>query len=104
MDKGSRRVKLTVSLSSDLVKRIEKRRKKGVSRSQVFEQMLSEGERAVRQRELEEEVRAYYSVPPTEEEKELSRFLSRASELAWTRNEAAGDDFSGWGAPKRKRK
>jgi metal-responsive CopG/Arc/MetJ family transcriptional regulator len=61
MEKGSRRVKLTVSLSSDLVKRIEKRRKKGVSRSEMFEQMLTEGDRAARQRELEEEVRAYYA-------------------------------------------
>jgi metal-responsive CopG/Arc/MetJ family transcriptional regulator len=92
MDKGSRRVKLTVSLSSDLVKRIEKRRKKGVSRSEMFEQMLEESDRAARKRALDEEIEAYYSVPPTAEEQALSRELSRLTMDAWARN-SPDDDF-----------
>jgi metal-responsive CopG/Arc/MetJ family transcriptional regulator len=77
MEKGSRRVKLTLSLSSDLVRRIEKHRRKGMSRSAVFEQMLEESEGAARKRELDAEIEAYYAVPSNAEEKALSRVLSR---------------------------
>ena len=47
----------------------------------------------------------YYSKPRTKDEEELSKFLSRASQLAWNRNpDLAGDHFSYWEQPKSKRK
>jgi hypothetical protein len=104
MDKGSRRVKLTVSLSSDLLRRIEKRRGKGVSRSAMFEQMLEESDRAARREALREELRAYYSAPETEEEKAVSLALYRAGVAAMASSEFANDDFSAWEPKTRKKK
>ncbi len=71
------RVRITVSLPADLVRRIDKSRKKGVSRSRQFEERLEEGARLAEQRALEEEVRAYYAVPPTAEEKAFTKALGR---------------------------
>lgn len=76
MNKGTRRVKLTLSLSSDLVRRIEKRRGKGVSRSRMVEQMLEESERAARKRALDEEITAYYAKGDPEGEA-ISRAAAR---------------------------
>lgn len=53
-------MRLTLSLSSDLVRRIEKRRGKGVSRSRMVEEMLEESERAARKGALDAEISAYY--------------------------------------------
>jgi hypothetical protein len=103
MNRGSRRVKLTVSLSSDLVRRIDGRRKKGTSRSAMFEQMLEESERAARKAALREELRAYYAVPETPEERAMSIAGARRSAEAMGSNpDFAADDFSGWKKPARK--
>jgi hypothetical protein len=102
---SARKVKVTLSLSSKALKGLDLRRGRKLSRSAAIEADIEESNRAARQRAHEEEVRAYYSKPPTKDEEELSKFLSRASHLAWSRNpDLAGDDFSGWEQPKRKRK
>ena len=42
-----------------------------------MEELLEEAERRRAQVELDEEIRAYYAVPPTAEEEEFSRALGR---------------------------
>jgi metal-responsive CopG/Arc/MetJ family transcriptional regulator len=104
MARAARKVKVTLSISSSVLKTLDQRRGRKTSRSAAVEADIEDGNRAARQRALDEEIIAYYSVPPTEEEKELSKFLHRAAAQAMARSEAADDDFSGWEQPKRKRK
>jgi metal-responsive CopG/Arc/MetJ family transcriptional regulator len=73
----SKRVRLTVSLPADLVRRIDSGRRRGQARSRAVEEMLEEAERRRAQAELDEEIRAYYAVPPTPEEEEFTRALGR---------------------------
>lgn len=62
MERGARKVKVTVSLSSDLLRRLDSRRKKGKqSRSAAIEAAIAAEDRAERKRQLEEEIRAYYA-------------------------------------------
>ena len=68
---------MTVSLSADLVRRLDKERRKGTPRSRILEAWIEERDKLRRQRDLEKEVRAYYAVPPTKEEEALSNALSK---------------------------
>ena len=97
---SARKVKVTISLSSSALKALDQRRGRRLSRSAAIEADIEEGNRAARQRALDEEIRAYYSVPPTREEEELSRESSRRTLESWARSELANDDWE----PKRKRK
>ena len=86
----SRRVRITVSLSADLVRRLDQGRRKGIPRSRLLEEWIEDRDKLRRQRELEEEVRAYYAVPPTKEEKEMSKALHRLASKALVRSEREG--------------
>jgi hypothetical protein len=101
---SARKVKVTVSLSSSALKALDQRRGRKLSRSAAIEADIEGSNKAARQRALDEEIRAYYSVPPTKEDEELSDWLHRASAQALAHSEAADDDFSDWEKPKRKRK
>ena len=79
-----------MSLPADLVRRIDKRRGGRRPRSREFEAWLEEAERSRRQHELDEEIIAYYSVPPTAEEIALSKALGRAAKRALARSERSG--------------
>jgi metal-responsive CopG/Arc/MetJ family transcriptional regulator len=74
-----KRVRITVSLPAELVDNLDRTRKKGVSRSRHFEEKLLEGEKILERRALEKEIRDYYAVPPTAEEKAFTRALGRIS-------------------------
>ena len=105
---GARKVKVTISVSSDLLRRLDARRKKGKqSRSAAIEAAIAAEERAERKRQLDEEIRAYYAEPESPEDVAMSQALTRMAIQALAQSDAADDDFSGWpGAkpPKRKRK
>lgn len=91
MSKGTtRRVRVTLSLSADWVRRIDKSRKGKTPRSRAVEALLEEGELLRKQRDLDEEIRAYYAVPPTKEEEALSKALSRLAIKNFARNERKG--------------
>jgi metal-responsive CopG/Arc/MetJ family transcriptional regulator len=72
-----KRVRLTVSLSADLVRRIDRGRKRGTPRSRVVEELLEEAEQQRARLDLDREIRAYYAQPESAEEEALSRALSR---------------------------
>jgi len=96
MDPGARKVKVTVSLSSDLLRRLDARRKKGKqSRSAAIEAAIAAEDRAERKRQLDEEIDAYYAQPEPEEDVAFSIALSKASMQAVARS-GADDDFSDW--------
>jgi len=73
----SKRVRITVSLPADLVRRVDQKRRRRQPRSRVVEELVELGERRQRELDLEREVRAYYAVPPTREEREFTRALGR---------------------------
>jgi metal-responsive CopG/Arc/MetJ family transcriptional regulator len=104
MEKGERKVKVTISVSSDLLRRLDRRRKGRLSRSAAIEAAIDESDRAARRKELEEEIRAYYSVPPTAEETAMSKALGRLAAQAWAQSDAKDDDFNDWDVRARKRK
>jgi metal-responsive CopG/Arc/MetJ family transcriptional regulator len=97
VDRGARKVKVTISVSSDLLRRLDARRKKGKqSRSAAIEAAIAAEDRAERKRQLDEEIRAYYAQPEPEEDAALSLALSNASIHALAQSEAGDDDFSDW--------
>ena len=97
MDRGARKVKVTVSLSSDLLRRLDSRRKKEKqSRSAAIEAAIAAEDRAERKRQLDEEIIAYYAQPESAEDVAFSLALSKASIQALARSEAGDDDFSDW--------
>ncbi len=77
------RTRVTVSLSSDLVRRLDRQsRAQGASRSGLAERWLRAGERQAARLSLEEELERHYSQPPEIEEAELAAALGHAAREA----------------------
>lgn len=111
VDSGARKVKVTISVSSDLLRRLDARRKKGKqSRSAAIEAAIAAEERSERKRKLDEEIRAYYAEPESAEDAALSLALTKMAARTWAQSDIADDDFSDWptapaaAKPRRKRK
>ena len=75
--KKEKRIRVTFSLPAALVRRLDSGRAKGTPRSRAAEDAIEEGIKARERRALDEEIRAYYAVPPTEGEKAFTRALGR---------------------------
>ncbi|MBS2024473.1 MAG: ribbon-helix-helix protein, CopG family [Deltaproteobacteria bacterium] len=74
------RARITLSLPSDLVRRLDARSAlEGVTRSGLVERLLTAKERSAAQRELEANVVAYYAAEPSEDDEALSAGLNRAA-------------------------
>ena len=74
-----KRVRVTLSVSGETLRRIDAGRAKGTSRSAAIEALLRAWLREQDRKELEEEVRAYYARPQTADEISLSRGLAKAT-------------------------
>ncbi|HEY2029133.1 MAG TPA: ribbon-helix-helix protein, CopG family [Myxococcales bacterium] len=86
---------MTISVSSDLLRRLDARRKKGKqSRSAAIEAAIAADDRAERKRKLDEEIRAYYAEPESAEDVAMSKALTRMAIQALAQSEAGDDDFS----------
>jgi metal-responsive CopG/Arc/MetJ family transcriptional regulator len=80
MKKGrTKRVRITVSLAADLVRRLDRRRKSGTPRSRVVEALLEESDKRQRERELDKEVDEYYRRRATEEDDAIAKASGRAA-------------------------
>jgi metal-responsive CopG/Arc/MetJ family transcriptional regulator len=80
MKKGrTKRVRITVSLAADLVRRLDRRRKSGTPRSRVVEALLEESDKRQRERELDSEVDEYYRRWATEEDDAIAKASGRAA-------------------------
>src|SRR5947209_20239232 len=81
--KRERRVRVTVTLPADIVRRIDGVCKKvSISRSEILTQEIREAERARAQAALREEIREYYRTRTAKEKAEdeaMSRAASRLS-------------------------
>src|SRR2546423_13286054 len=76
------RTRVTVSLPSDLVRRLDRQsRAQGTSRSGVAERWLRAGERQASLVSLERELETYYSRAEAEGESDLTGALGRAARL-----------------------
>src|SRR5438067_2237425 len=75
----TKRVRVTVSLPADLVRRLDRRRRTGTPRSRIVEALLEESDKRQRQSELEAEVEEYYRKWATEEDDAIARASGRAA-------------------------
>ena len=75
----TKRVRVTVSLPADLVRRLDRKRRAGTPRSRVVEALLEESDKRHRQSELEAEVHEYYRKWATEEDDAIARASGRAA-------------------------
>ena len=90
MTKGaqSRRRRVTVSLPSDLVRRLDRQsRAQGASRSGLAERWLRAGERQASLSSLERELENYYSQPVERDASELGAALGRAARATVAKDE-----------------
>lgn len=78
----ARKLKISVTLSADLVRRIDQKAGKAGTRSGVIERWLQRAARLEAEREVDEATAAYYeslTADDVAEEEALARSLSRAS-------------------------
>ena len=78
----ARKLKVSITLSESLVRRIDRRAAKGETRSGVIERWLLRASRLEVEREIEEATADYYeglNAGETAEEESLARSLSRAA-------------------------
>lgn len=86
--KWSRKVRVTATLPSDMVKALDQATKRrGLSsRSQALEVALARWLREHRRREIERDVEAYYralTAAEKQEDREWAQFASRATRRLW---------------------
>src|SRR5256885_13926677 len=75
----TRRVRVTLSLPADLVRRLDRRRRAGTPRSRVVEALLEESDKRETQRDLDAEVEEYYRKWATEEDDAIAAAAGRAA-------------------------
>jgi len=75
----TKRVRVTVSLPADLVRRLDRKRATGTSRSRVVEALLEDSDKRQRQGDLDAEVEEYYRKWATEEDDAIAKASGRAA-------------------------
>lgn len=74
---------VTVTLSRPLLKRLDALgRRRGLSRSRLFESLLLAGERTAETLSLQDELAAYYADPERGEDRAAARSLAGAARVA----------------------
>jgi metal-responsive CopG/Arc/MetJ family transcriptional regulator len=75
----TKRVRITVSLPADLVRRLDRKRRGGTPRSRVVEALLEESDKRQDQRDLDAQVEQYYRKSATEEDDAIAKASGRAA-------------------------
>jgi len=75
----TKRVRVTVSLPADLVRRLDRKRRKGTPRSRIVEALLEEADKRREASELEAEIDEYYRKRATEEDDAIARAAGKAA-------------------------
>jgi hypothetical protein len=75
----TKRVRVTVSLPADLVRRLDRKRGKGTPRSRIVERLLEESDKRREASELEAEVDEYYRKWATREDDAIAKGAGRAA-------------------------
>lgn len=79
-----RKAKLTVTISSDVINKIDEIvKEKGTPRSQVMEEMLRDWLLKSKKREIERDIEAYYLSLTEKEKKEDREWAKIAAERTW---------------------
>jgi len=75
----TKRVRVTVSLPADLVRRLDRKRGKGTPRSRIVEALLEESDNRRKASELEAEIDEYYRKWATEEDDAIAKGSGKAA-------------------------
>jgi metal-responsive CopG/Arc/MetJ family transcriptional regulator len=75
----AKRVRVTLSLPADLVRRLDRKRTGGTPRSRVVEALLEESDKRQDQRDLDAQVEQYYRKCATEEDDAIAKASGRAA-------------------------